>query len=246
MVDIHCHILPEVDDGAKSWDLALEMCRMASHDGIRHIVATPHANSVYAYDRARADSVLQKLRVHARDLPLEFSLGCDFHFCYDNVEAALGNKSRFTISGTGYLLIEFSDFSIPPTASQTIYNLGLAGMTCIITHPERNQILLNRPEMVLKFAEQGCVIQVTAAALTGRWGKKSQNVAQWLMERDAVHVLATDAHDVTNRPPILSKACEIAARWANQDIARVLVNENPHAIVTGQPLPFFPRPLMKP
>jgi protein-tyrosine phosphatase len=91
----------------------------------------------------------------------------------------------------------------------------------------------------------GCVIQVTASSLTGRFGEKAQRVARWLLEHDAVHVLASDAHDLRHRPPILSAGREAAAALCGADVARALVEDNPQAIVSNQALPYFPEPVMK-
>src|SRR5439155_1078357 len=119
MVDIHCHILPGVDDGARDWETSLAMCRMAARDGIRHIVATPHANDEFAYDRNRLAALLAELRTRvAADpelsgTPLTFSLGCDFHLSFENFRDALNQPDRYCIEGTRYLLVEFSDYMIP-------------------------------------------------------------------------------------------------------------------------------------
>jgi len=236
MVDIHCHILPNVDDGSKSWDISLQMCRMAQNDGIKHIVATPHANSKYTYDRealsARLDELSRKLGPG-----LTFSLGCDFHLSFENISDALVHPTRYTISGTNYLLVELSDFSVPPSISQTLERLSNAGLVPIITHPERNPILQRNQGQVLEWATNGYLIQVTANALTGRWGQKAQDMAVWLLKRSAVHVIATDAHDLDSRPPILSKARDAAAKILDESRAQALVHDNSHAIVSGRPLP---------
>lgn len=242
MVDVHCHILPQVDDGAKSWEVSLEMCRMAAQDGITHIVATPHANNEFSYNREAHEKLLNELRERTPG-PLEFSLGCDFHFSYENVEDARAHPDRYAISGTKYMLIELSDYSIPPSISSNMSQLNAAGLTPILTHPERNALLQHRPEVVLDWADAGCVIQVTASSVTGFWGRVARKAAHWLIEHDAVHVIATDAHDTKHRPPLLSEARDVVADWADQDVAKALFEENPQAIVTGQSLPFFPQPI---
>ena len=160
MIDIHCHILPDVDDGAGSWDIALGMCAMAAEDGIEHIVATPHANSEYAYDRAYLQSLLEELQRRA-DSRLSLSLGCDFHFSYENIQEALKDPHRFTIAGTNYLLVEFSNFSIPPTTSDQLGALIREGLIPIVTHPERNPILQRTPDSVVEWVALGCLAQVT-------------------------------------------------------------------------------------
>lgn len=241
MIDVHSHILPDVDDGAKSWDVALEMCRIALQDGITHIVATPHANYEYVYDRNAHEERLQRLRELAPD-SLEFSLGCDFHFSYENIEDALAHPDRYSIGGRAFLLIELSDYSIPVAIAEAMTRLNSAGLKLVLTHPERNSILQRRPEQVLDWAANGCAVQLTASSITGFWGKTARSVSKWLIEHDAVHVIASDAHDTKHRPPRMSDARKIVAEWASPEIATKLVEDNPRAIVAGEALPYFPTP----
>jgi protein-tyrosine phosphatase len=240
MVDIHSHILPDVDDGARTWEMAVHMCHMAVQDGIEHMVATPHANTQFAYDRDWLRGVLNELRQRVGPKP-KLSLGCDFHFSYENLESLAEAPHRYTIEDTPYLLVELSDFSVPPSVTEELDDLLRRGLQPIITHPERNLLLQRRPERVLEWVRHGCVVQMTASALNGRWGDKAKKVAHWLLEREAVHILATDSHSVEGRPPILSEARDLVSRSYGQPVARALVDDNPRAVVSGRPLPYFPR-----
>ena len=242
MVDIHCHILPQVDDGAKSWEIATEMCRMAVADGITHIIATPHANEEYAYNREEHAARLQELQNAVGERPL-LGLGCDFHFSFDNVQDALKSPGRYSIGGTPYMLVEFSDFGVSRYLNDAIYHVRSQGIIPIVTHPERNRLLQHHPENVLAFVEQGCIVQVTASSYTGRWGSGARKAAEWLLEHDAVHVLATDAHDTEHRPPVLSAGRDAVAKIVGEDVARALVEGNPAAIVAGEALPYLPTPV---
>jgi protein-tyrosine phosphatase len=242
VVDIHSHILPEVDDGPKSWDVSVAMCRAAAADGITHQVATPHANDRYHYDREYLQGLVAHLQQLVGDAP-KLSLGCDFHLSYENIQDALAHPTRYVIDGTRYLLVEFSNYSVPQQTTDSFLKLGDCGITVIITHPERNPILRESLQRVVEWAEQGCVIQMTGSALTGFWGERTRRAAQWLLERQAVHVLATDAHDLEKRVPILSTSRDAAAEISGQEVAEALVELNPRAIITNQPLPYFPRPL---
>jgi protein-tyrosine phosphatase len=243
VVDIHSHILPEVDDGPKTWDACVAMCRTAAADGITHMVATPHANDRYHYDREYLLGLVAQLRELVGSAP-ELILGCDFHLSYDNLQDALANPSRYVIGDTRYLLVEFSNYSVPQQTTDSFMKLGNCGIAAIITHPERNPILRENLPRVVEWAEQGCVIQMTGSALTGFWGDRSRAAAEWLLEHDAVHVLATDAHDTEKRVPILSRARDAAAEICGQEVAEALVEGNPRAIISNQPLPYFPRPLL--
>jgi protein-tyrosine phosphatase len=244
VIDIHCHILPQVDDGSKSWDMSLEMCRMAAEDGIEHIVATPHANERYEYNRQHLASNLEYLRVLAGQTP-RLSLGCDFHLSYDNLQEVLVAPERFTIEDTHYLLVELSNYSIPTQINDYFTKMADVGITPVITHPERNPILQETQQRVLEWVDQGCVVQVTASAVTGGWGSKVARAAEWLLERDAVHVLASDAHDVKHRVPALSAARERVAKLCGHEVAHALVDDNPRAVISDKPLPFYPNPVMK-
>jgi protein-tyrosine phosphatase len=243
VVDIHSHILPEVDDGPKSWDVAAAMCRAAAADGITHMVATPHANDRYHYDRQYLQGLLAHLRQLVGDSP-KLSLGCDFHLSYENIQDALANPTRYVIESTRYLLVEFSNYSIPDQTTDSFFKLGDCGITAIITHPERNPILRESLQRVVEWAEQGCVIQMTGSALSGFWGERTRRAAIWLLERQAVHVLATDAHDLEKRVAVLSTSRDAAAEICGEEIAEALVEANPRAIINNQPLPYFPRPVM--
>lgn len=244
MIDIHCHILADVDDGPKTWDVAREMCLMAVADGIEHIVATPHANERYHYDREYLSGLLDHLRKLTGASP-RFSLGCDFHLSYENLQDVVVVPEKYCIEGTRYLLVELSNYSVPVQMDDCFTNLKEKGITPVITHPERNPIVQQAPQRVLKWVEQGCVVQVTASALTGFWGERAWRAAEWLLKRDAVHVLATDAHDTKRRTPILSAARQAVAEEYSEELAHALVDANPRAIVNGQPLPYFPDPVMK-
>jgi protein-tyrosine phosphatase len=215
------------------------MCRVASQDGVTHIVATPHCNHEFAYDRNRYMEMMGDLFEIAGG-KMTFSLGCDFHFSYENVTDVLANPSRYTIDGTQYLLVEFSDFGIAPTVMKHLMEISSNGLTPIITHPERLVPLLKHSEMVLDFVDQGCLVQVTANALTGFWGAQAKKMVEWLLQRRAVHVVASDAHDPQRRSPVMSLARMSVAKLAGAEVADALVHGNPAAIVAGESIPYQP------
>lgn len=218
------------------------MCRRAAADGITHMVATPHANERYLYEREYTQDLVAQLQDKVGD-SLKIGLGCDFHLSYENIQDALAHPKRYVINDTRYLLVEFSNYSVPQQTLDSFHKLGDCGMTPIITHPERNPILRENLQRVVEWAEQGCVIQMTGSALTGFWGERTRRAALWLLEHQAVHVLATDAHDTEKRVPILSTARDAAAKISGEEVAQALVEGNPRAIIDNQPLPYFPRPV---
>jgi protein-tyrosine phosphatase len=232
MIDIHCHLLPAVDDGSQSWETTLEMCRLAEEDGVTHIVATPHANYEYTYDRALHLERLEELRTRAPKL--SFSLGCDFHLSYENILDAMGHPDRYAIGDTHYMLVELSEYSAF-NAPQTIHQLCSAGLIPILTHPERNPVILGNPDLIDRFAEVGCLFQVTANSLTGFWGKSKQKFCEQMLKKNMVHFIASDAHGTRNRPPMLSAARDAAAKIIGADAAEKLVLANPQAVLSNQP-----------
>jgi protein-tyrosine phosphatase len=233
MIDIHSHILPGIDDGAKDWETAIAMVRASYEDGVRHMVATPHANDRYQYDRAAFEKLLAELRERC-GVNMELSLGCDFHFSYDNIQAALEEPGRFCIGRTNYLLVEFSDHALSPRTADTLHRFLSAGITPIITHPERNPILQRSPERLREFVQIGCLAQVTAKVLIGKWGETALKAARWMLDRECIHIVASDAHDTEKRPPQLSGARHWLARHYGAATAKALCEDNPGAVVTNQ------------
>jgi protein-tyrosine phosphatase len=236
MVDIHCHILPEVDDGPKTWKVAVQMLEMAARDGIRHIVATPHSNGDFSYSRSSHAESLKRLKQRST-VPIELSLGCDFHFSFENIESALRDASQFCIGSTPYLLVEFSSFGIPPNAKATLLRFLDKGIVPIITHPERNPRLVQNLVMVRSLVELGCLVQITANSITGYWGEAARNSCFRLIDESLVHVVATDAHNLKSRPPILSTARDAIRTRYSEELANALCVTIPAAIVSGAAVP---------
>ncbi len=229
MIDIHCHILPGIDDGARDWNTAVEMCNIARLDGITHIVATPHCDDRYPYDREAHQDRLDELR---RRVPgLEFTLGCDFHASYDNIRSAAQHPDRFTIGVSPYLLVEFSDYQTPAQMTELVFRLQSAGLRPIITHPERNPVIAEFPEFPARLVDLGCLLQITADALTGAWGHKIKKTCESMLKKDLVSFIASDAHGTGRRKPSLSQARKAAARIIGQDAADQLIQSNPREVV---------------
>jgi len=212
------------------------MCRIAATDGIGHMVATPHSNDRYFYDREYLSSLLLELQRRIGERP-KLSLGCDFHLSFENMQSALDKPERYRIGNTRYLLVEFSNFSIPPQIDEWFAAICQSGTVPIITHPERNPILQGDPQRVLQWVELGCTVQVTGSIFTGSWGARARQIAEWLMKEKAVHFLATDSHDTERRPPLLSAARKAVAKQFGESAASALCEGNPRAVVNNDPLP---------
>jgi protein-tyrosine phosphatase len=236
MIDIHCHTLPGVDDGARSLEEAAEMCRLAAEDGVTHLVATPHSNYSYAFDPDLNRQLLAQLQEKVGERP-RLLLGCDFHLSYDNIQICLQNSKDFTINQTSYLLAELPEQFIPDHLSRVYYDIQVAGLKPIITHPERNPILQRKPDLLEHWVSIGCLVQVTAQSYTGGFGSKARKVSERWLDAGAVHFFASDAHDIKRRPPILSHCYQKVAKEKGTEIADLLLQKNPEAVINGRPLP---------
>jgi len=236
MVDIHHHLLPGLDDGSSSMENSVEMARMAAAEGITHIVCTPHANGQFAYNPVLNAARTHELAARLADqgIPITLGRGCDFHLSFDNVRQAQADPARFSINGLGYLLVEVPDYGLPPGLTETFYALQLAGLTPILTHPERNPTLLAEPERMAEWMRGGVLVQVTADSLTGHKGKPAQRMALELLEKRWVHFLATDAHNLTSRPPRIRDAHNLVAERFGASYAHALCVINPLAVFLGK------------
>jgi len=219
---------------------------MAQADGITHIVCTPHANYFHSFSPQENVLRLAQIQAHLQgqtDGAITFGLGCDFHLSYDNIQDAKAHPTRYTINGENYLLVEFPDFGIPQTISQTFYELLQLGLVPILTHPERNHTLAAEPQRMVEWIRMGCRVQVTAGSVLGAFGKTAQRVAEQLLRDRWVHFLATDAHNVTTRPPQMRRAYQQVARTQGQEYAELLCVTNPHAAFYGEPMVEQPAPV---
>ena len=233
MIDIHSHILWDLDDGAKDRDESLAMLKMAAETGTTDIVATPHSDLQYKFNPELVAERIRDLTQATAGSP-RIHRGCDFHLSLDNVQAALENPSRFTINGLSYLMVEFADAFIPPSTEEIFRRLIQLGVAPVITHPERNPILQDSFKRLESWIQMGCLIQVTAQSLTDRFGKAAEKTAWALLKKGMVHVIASDAHDTEHRPPRLDIAREILTREINAHVADTLLEENPASIIAGE------------
>ena len=243
MIDLHHHLLFGVDDGSPDIETSVSMVQMAAVDGITHIVATPHANGQFRYNRAAHEERLQQLRdALPADLAarMHLGLGCDFHIDFDNLERVASSPREFTINRTEYLLIELPDTTIPPRMDQILYDLRLKGLTPILTHPERNGALQRSLAPLRPWLRADLLVQVTAGSLLGRFGGNAEELAWLLVEQNWVTVIASDAHNLTRRPPAMREAYDAVACRLGQETAERLCVTNPLAIYQGKPLPEQP------
>ena len=237
MIDIHSHILPEIDDGPPDWETSIEMCRIAAADGITTMVASPHMlDGMYNVKREVIIASVDKLkdRLHQENINLTVLPGADIHVDIDFVDLLRQGK-LVTINETGkYVLIEFPHDGLPPSVDKLLFSIQVAGVTPIITHPERHHLVQNRLNLVSQWAEAGNLIQITAASLTGEMGKPARECSLKLLKMGLVHLIASDAHSATWRSPGLSKARKIVTEILSEESADEIFIIRPQMIIDGE------------
>ena len=244
MIDLHCHILPGVDDGARSLDDAVAMCRMAAAAGCEAMVATPHQrrgawwNADRETLRTLAGQVQEKVRETVGD-GFRVLLGGEGHVdpeLLDEVER-LPDGGILTLAGSRYLLIELDVHNTPEQAAHLVHETLVAGWWPVLAHPELIPWLAPEPDVLAHLISLGATAQVTAMSVTGDFGRAPQQDVFRLLDAGLAHFVASDAHDVRRRPPGLQRAHQmIAVRWG-EDLARRLTADNPRAVIENRPLP---------
>lgn len=202
MIDIHCHILPNIDDGAKHTADSVAMAKMAVSQGIHTIIATPHHKNG-SYDNYKSDiiSYVAQLndRLQEEEIPLTVLPGQETRI-YGEMVADYDQNELLTLNETsGYLFVELPSNHVPRYTNQLLFDLQVHGLTPIIVHPERNKELIEHPNMLYDFVRNGTLTQVTAASVAGKFGKKIKKFSHELIDANLTHFIASDAHNTTTR-----------------------------------------------
>jgi len=239
VIDIHCHLLPGLDDGAPDMGISLAMARMAVEDGISAIVCTPHITpGLYdnTGDAIRLAVEALRRRLTAEGIKLRIEAGADVHIAPD-LGRKLAARSIPTLAGSRYFLFEPPHHVVPPRLEQVVRSLLGAGYVPVLTHPERLTWLEGHYDLIKRVSALGVPIQITAGSVLGAFGRQPRYWAERMLDEGLVDFLASDAHNLDTRPPRLSAARDAVAARLGEDEAVAMTFSRPAAILADEALP---------
>jgi protein-tyrosine phosphatase len=237
MIDLHCHILPAIDDGSRSLEMSLDMARMAVDDGITTTACTPHIYpGLYMNDTAGIKAARESLQrvLDDKGIPLQLTIGADVHLVPGLLEGLRAGKVP-CLHETRYLLLEPSHHVAPPHFEESVFKLVAEGYVPVITHPERLTWVEDHYDVFRALVKQGAWMQITAGALTGVFGPRAKYWGERFLDDGLTHIIASDAHSSGRRNPVMSKARDIAERMLGREEAELLVRGRPQKILENAP-----------
>jgi len=237
VIDLHCHLLPGIDDGAVDLDDSFAMARCAVADGIKVTACTPHIfpglyeNKGPEIRKAIADL---QTRLDEADIPLKLVTGADVQLA---VELSAGLKSGriLSLNDSRYFLFEPPHHTAPPRLEETVFNVMAAGWHPVVTHPERLHWIETHYETMQRLAHAGAWMQLTSGSVTGRFGRRAKYWSERMLDEGLVHILATDAHNMRNRSPRLAEARDLVAERLGEEAANDMVVTRPQGILDNLP-----------
>ena len=237
MIDLHCHMLPGIDDGAPDEATSLEMARIAVADGIETTACTPHIYpGLYENDAAGIMARVKGLqsRLAEEGIALKLTVGADAHLTPE----LLGRLKKGTapsLAGGRYFLLEPPHTVAPPRFSESTFDFVAAGYIPVLTHPERLSWIKQHYQVFVQLVKAGAWMQITAGSLNGRFGEAAKYFGEKMLDDGLVHILATDAHSLKHRPPLLAEGRRAAEKYVGKEEARRLVVDRPQAILDNRP-----------
>lgn len=247
LVDIHCHILPGIDDSSKSWESSINLAKEAVKDGVTHAICTPHTlNGRYTNHK---DDIIwltdqYQQRLDEAKVPLTVFPGQEVRLSGDLISSLDNDDILFCDEDGTYMLLEFPSEDVPTYAQDTIFKIMQRGITPIIVHPERNSRILKEPKILQSMLEQGCLVQITASSYTGVFDKKIEDMSRKFIAAGQGRTFASDAHDLPRRQYQLSKAYQKMSQEFGKDLAKQW-QDNARSIINGDPVQMNWNPLKK-
>ena len=242
MIDLHCHMLPGIDDGAPDREVALAMARCAVADGIKTVACTPHIYpGLYDNDKDGIGRAIEAFRqvLSEEGIELELTIGADTHLD-PNLLGSIRAGRIPTLAGSRYLLLEPPHHTVPPRFEESVFALRAAGIIPVITHPERLSWIEGNYPTFQRLVRGGAWMQITSGSLTGRFGRRPKYWGERMLDEGLVHILATDSHHIDRRPPLLAEGRDAAAARLGEEEAWNLVRTRPRGIIEDAPAESLP------
>jgi protein-tyrosine phosphatase len=245
MIDLHCHMLPGLDDGASDVSVSLAMAKASVSQGIATVACTPHIlPAVYNNTGPAIRQATARLQtiLDQEEVPLQLTTGADAHITPDFI-AGLRSGHVLSLADSRYVLVEPPHHTAPPQLEDFFFKIVMAGYVPILTHPERLSWVPARYETIKRLVAAGVWMQITAGSLTGAFGRSALYWAHRMLDEACVHLLASDAHDTAKRPQNLAAGYECAAKRVGIEEAQCLVLTRPMGVLKNRPPSDLPGPL---
>jgi protein-tyrosine phosphatase len=241
--DLHAHILPGVDDGAKTPEDTIAMARVAADSGTRTILATPHRKDVtenWSVQHIRELVAEMNRRIRSEGIELELVLGMENHLDLDLPDEVARGRA-LPMNGTRYILVEMPFFGRPNYIEDVLFKLQLQGLTPVLAHPERIEAFQQDVELLASFVERGMLSQITAGSLLGHFSGPVKRFTHTLLRRGLAHIIASDTHHPDGpRSPLLHPGVEAAAGIVGAEGARAMAVDTPRAVLEDKPVKLGP------
>lgn len=238
MIDIHCHIVPNIDDGAKNLDDALEMAKIAYNEGIRQIINTSHYHPSFNY--IKGEELLNRVKefnniLKLNNIDIEIFIGNELYYSEDIIEI-IEQKEFYSLNNSRYLLIEFSPLNFPKNILDIIYEIKIRGYIPILAHVERYKAIHENINLIYECINEGALIQVNSSSIIGKNGNEIKKVSNILLDNNMIHFVATDAHSSIRRRPIVKETYNYIVKKYGEKRAQTLFIQNPSKVINNEEL----------
>lgn len=247
MIDLHCHILPGLDDGAQNLEEAVEMAGIAEKDGIEKIVATPHffRNNFVYEDLGIIEEKCRELNraLEAKNIEVEILGGAEVHISHNLIVEIRKNRNYLVLNRSSYMFVEFPFGHFFLGIKELFFKLMSEGIMPIIAHPERNSVFARNPSFLYELVQMGILIQANSGSFSGIYGREAEEAVFRFLKLNLIHFIGSDGHNVRSLAPRLSEAVERAGMVIGEDRAKALVVDNPRAVLEDKDIPNLPEPV---